>query len=461
MRGVLLVSAAALFACSGRLETFSVSPDQKHVFIGYRDSFRIVDVDTMAEVGHASDVYASLVAFSVDGSMAVLRGTHGNLVTVPTAGGAAVDFGPALEFGKISPDGSRVAFLRNARACPDGRQSGCSELYSAPSTGGEAVRVASGIRVSISNDPALVVPASLMDEYRFAGNDTLVFTTFEGNLMWAPADGSAEAALLAPGTPSRFQFLPPVPPGFSSFFDGRVIVNDGTGLVLMDPHGGAPVRLAEGGTTSLLCAPSSVLTVDPSCKPSAAGMLASYSQGVQTSTVQTIPLTGGTSFTVSAVPYSLYFDPVGNLVFYDAGGFLTVASPSGEIRQVGKPAIGGYRFAVAPDGSWQSFLEPWLNAAGPCVNCDILHLVSVATAAAWTLTAGGRKILIVAHAFSPDSTSILFRTHDRELGVVPVGGGEPRFLQSDVDDAGWAGSDHVVMNRTRSSPAGVQILRVR
>jgi hypothetical protein len=238
-------------------------------------------------------------------------------------------------------------------------------------------------------------------------------------------------------------------------------VHDDTGLVLMDPHGGAPVRLTEDATTSLLCAPSSVLMLDASCKPSAAGMLASYRQGGQTSTVQTIPLTGGTSFTVSAVPYTLYFDPVGNLVFYDSGGFLTVASPSGEIRKVGQPAIGGYQSAVAPDGSWQSFLEQWLNAAGPCVNCDILHLVPVATAASWTLTAGGKDIFIIAYAFSPDSTSILFRTHDRQLGVVPVEGGEPRFLQSDVDEAGWAGSEHVVMNRTRSSPAGVEILRVR
>jgi hypothetical protein len=460
MRALLPFAAAAVFSCSGRIETFSVSPDQKHVLIGHAYELKSVDVETLAEVGHVADVYPDPLRFSRDGSKAILRSTHDTIVVFPTAGGNAVDLGPALVFPEISPDGSRLAFLRNVGACPGDREVDCTDLYSVPTAGGEAVRVGSGIRVSMSYYPAGTVTASRLYDYAFADDDTLVFQSFDG-LMWAPADGSAPPALLVPGTAPRFPGLPPVVPGFSRFYDGRVIARDDTGSVLLDPRGGTRVRLAEGSSTSLLCARVPFLSLDYTCRPSAAGMLASYTSDGPTWTVQTIPFTGGTSVTVTAQPNSAYLDPDRGLVFFDPDGFLTLADSSGQIRQIGRPVIEGYRSAISPEGSWQSFLKQRLDRATPCINCDTLHLLSVGTAATWTLKVGGNELFIVGHAFSPDSSSILFLTHDRRLGFVPVAGGEPRILQSDVDGAGWVGSDHVAMSRTRSSPAGVQILRVR
>jgi hypothetical protein len=63
---------------------------------------------------------------------------------------------------------------------------------------------------------------------------------------------------------------------------------------------------------------------------------------------------------------------------------------------------------------------------------------------------------------SPDSSSILVRSYGRNLYVAPVGiGGVAQLIETDVDQAEWAGSQHIVINRTQSSPQGVSFLEVR
>jgi len=219
-------------------------------------------------------------------------------------------------------------------------------------------------------------------------------------------------------------------------------------------------RLADGGSTSLLCESLPGWSRDFHCPLSAAGALAAYTPSTgPTWSVRVVSLTGGASFTVTALAYSIHFDGDGRLVFFDADGFLSAALPSGEVRQIGHPVIDGYPDTVSPDGKWRSFLAQDLE--GPCVNCWRLQLLSTVTATTWTLTSAGTPLFIFAHEFSPDSSSVLLLTPDRNLAVVPVEGGAPRLIQTDVDGASWAGPNHIVMTRTRSSPAGVQILKVR
>jgi hypothetical protein len=458
--------AAALVACSGRIEVYQVAPDQKHVLIGSGTSIRSIEVETLAEVGSTSDVYPGVAFFSRDGSKLVARSTHHSLVVAPTGGGKQVDFGPAIDLGTISIDGTRVAFLQNPSPCSEDRQFGCAELFSAPSTGGEAIRIASGIRVAMSDNPYLLVPAALMDYYLFAGNDTLVFTNGH-DVMTVPADGSVPASVLAPGV-IPFPGHDPIPPIFWILRDGRVVVQDGAGLVLMNARGGAPVRLADGDSTQLLCMARPDSTMDFSCPLSPAGSLAISSPSTQSiSTVRVLSLTGGASFTVSASGVIL-FDSDGRLIFFDPDGFLSAALPSGEVRQLGNPAVEGYPGLSSPDGKWVPFSSPMQQvtvigsgSSTSCVNCDRLQLLSTVTGTTWRVTAGGKPLALSRFAFSPDSTSVLLQTPDRKLLVAPVGGGEPRTIEGDVDQADWAGTNRIVVSRTRSSPAGVHFVEVR
>jgi len=456
--------AAALVACSGRIEVYQVAPDQKHVLIGSGTSVRSIATDTLAEVGGASDVFPGLAFFSRDGSKFVSRSTHHTLVVAPLGGGKQVDFGPAIDLGVISIDGTRVAFLRNPAPCTKGEFS-CAELFSAPSAGGEAIRIASGIRVAMSDNPLLLVPAALMDDYLFAGNDTLVFTNGH-DVMTVPADGSVPASVLAPGViPSPGH--DPIPPIFWVLRDGRVVVQDGAGLVLMNARGGAPARLADGDSIQLLCMARPDSTMDFSCPLSPAGSLALSSPSTQSiSTVRVVGLTGGASFTVSASRVIL-FDSDGRLIFFDPDGFFSAASPSGEVRQLGNPAVEGYPGPPSPDGKWVPFTSPMQqvtvigSGSNNCFNCDRLQLLSTVTGTTWPVTAAGKPLALSRFAFSPDSSSVLLQTPDRKLLVVPVGGGEPRTIEGDVDQADWAGPNRIVVSRTRSSPAGVHFVEVR
>jgi hypothetical protein len=449
MRRCCTFLAAALAACSGRIEFFHVSPDQEHVLIGNDTSLRSVAVDTNAVVGGASDIYPQWVIFSRGGSTFATRSQQGTIVAAPIAGGPQVDLGPAIDLGLISNDGSRVAFLRS---CSADRYSGCANLFSAPSSGGEAVRVGSGLGVGIVNDAG--VAESMDDRYGFAGNDTLVFTNDQG-LMSVPANGSAAPIVLVPGAPPRFPQGRPIPPIFWVTGDSHVVVQDGAGLLLMSAKGGAALRIADDPSARLLCQVSVDETMDFSCPVSAAGSLALLLPS--TESIQVVSLVGGASFTLAGNP--LLFDSDGELIFFDPGGFLSAASPSGVVRQIGRPAIKGYGGSRSPDGKWVSST---VGLTGdPCDNCELLQVLSTATATTWDLTSAGKPLPIVGHQFSPDSSSILLQTTDRRLAIVPAAGGEPRFVESDADGASWVGPDHIVVSRTRSSPAGVHITRLR
>ena len=318
----------------------------------------------------------------------------------------------------------------------------------------------------MSDNPYLLVPAALMDYYLFAGNDTLVFTNGH-DVMTVPADGSVPASVLAPGV-IPFPGHDPIPPIFWILRDGRVVVQDGAGLVLMNARGGAPVRLADGDSTQLLCMARPDSTMDFSCPLSPAGSLAISSPSTQSiSTVRVLSLTGGASFTVSASGVIL-FDSDGRLIFFDPDGFLSAALPSGEVRQLGNPAVEGYPGLSSPDGKWVPFSSPMKQvtvigsgSSTSCVNCDRLQLLSTVTGTTWRVTAGGKPLALSRFAFSPDSTSVLLQTPDRKLLVAPVGGGEPRTIEGDVDQADWAGTNRIVVSRTRSSPAGVHFVEVR
>lgn len=432
-----------LAACSGRIEVYSVSPDQKHVMIGTATSIRSVEVDSLAEVAHASDVFPTAGFFSRDGSRFVARSKRGTLVVLPVAGGKAADLGPLIDIGAISPDGSRVAFLRNPLSCGSGFP--CAELFSAPSGGGEATRVGSGIRVALSTDPDLIAPAALMDPYAFAGNDRLVFTTAQGALMSAPADGSAPGSVVAQAR---------IPPIFWVLRDGRLVYQDNAGLHLA----GSPLHLADDARSYLHCELQPDSTRDLACALSATGAVAVVTPGTDPPfTVRVVDLSGGPGFTVGASSDVLRFDRDGRLLFYDAQGF-SAASPSGAVLHYGSAAVDGYLGGTSPDGRWFLFVS--FLRTRDCGNCEKLQLFSTLTAATWNVTSAGSPLSIAYSAFSPDSASLLLVTADRKLAVVPASGGEPRVLEGEVDGADWAGPQHIVRTRFRSSPAGVRILKV-
>jgi hypothetical protein len=455
MKRCSLLLAATLTACHGRTEVFHVAPDNKHVLIGSGTSLRSIDVDTLAEMGRATDVDPGSPFFSADGSAFVARSTRGTLVVVPTAGGQQVELGPAADRGAISIDGTRVAFLRNPDRCPSSYEF-CAELFSAPSAGGEAVRVASGIPVQTVYDPRNAGSAYTPYPYHFAGKDTVLFTNVDRGLMSVLADGSAAPVLLGAGivrSPGQL----PVPPAYWVLRDGRVIVHVGADLVLMDKRGGAGVRIADGRST-LFCDQRSRPTVVGPCALSAAGALGIVTQlTASTASVQLLSLAAGASFTVTVSGKHKGFDSDGRFVFFDADGLLSQALPSGEIRQLGRPpSLEEFPGVVSPDGKWASF---WSQMQGVlCAECNRVQLLSTVTSATWTA-----PLFAVSNwAFSPDSRSLLFRTPDRRLYVAPTdGGGDPQLIETDVDLADWAGSDHIVMSRARSSPEGVSILRVR
>src|SRR5258706_7774455 len=94
---------------------------------------------------------------------------------------------------------------------------------------------------------------AMIEDSLFAGTDTLVFTDQERGVMTVPADGSAAPALLA-GLAPNVPTDPLRPPTFWVLRDGRVVVQDGTGLVLLNARGGGtPLRLVDGGGALLSC----------------------------------------------------------------------------------------------------------------------------------------------------------------------------------------------------------------
>jgi hypothetical protein len=62
-----------------------------------------------------------------------------------SSGGTATDIGEALDTGKLSPDGTQVALLRNRSACS--AQFVCADLVVVPARGGSETVIARGFRL--------------------------------------------------------------------------------------------------------------------------------------------------------------------------------------------------------------------------------------------------------------------------------------------------------------------------
>jgi len=239
------------------------------------------------------------------------------------------------------------------------------------------------------------------------------------------------------------------------------VVRDDTGLVLMDARGGARVHIADG-PSNVLCDVRSDRTMDFSCPLSVAGSLAIVPDSTtSTSSVQIVSLTGGASFAVAATGKWMWFDSDGRFNFLNADGVLFQALPSAAVRQIGKPFLGTFPGDLSPDGKWVS--SSWNPIPNTCtLDCQSVQLFSTATAGTWSVQPPAGLLLASNWRFSPDSSSILVRSYDRNLYVAPVGiGGVARLIETDVDQAEWAGSQHIVINRTQSSPQGVSFLEVR
>src|SRR5262249_19053219 len=107
----------------------------------------------------------------------------------------------------------------------------------------------------------------------------------------------------------------------------------------------------------------------------------------------------------------ILFDSDGRLIFFDADGFLSEALPSGEIHQLGSPALAGYPFPPSADGKWVP-----LVGQNACLLCG-LRLLSTVTGTSRPVTLGGRVFDLASFAFSPDSKSVLLQSRGRELLV--------------------------------------------
>jgi hypothetical protein len=459
MKHSCLLLALALTACSGRSEQYFVAPDNKHVLVGSGTSLVSIDADTLAEVGRATDL-AGPPVFSPDGALFAAWNSRWNIIVLPVAGGPPVDLGPSADLGTISANGARLAFLRNAAVCEPGGIF-CAELFSAPSAGGEAIRVASGVQVLMGYDFGHPGTAYARYPYQFVGNDTLIFVDIQQNLMSVPADGSAGPTLLAPPV-VRSPGDAPFPPLYSVLRDGRVLVQDGAGVLLTDARGAAPVRIADAGSGVVCNSYFAGRGSARSCPVSSAGALAVLTPSTgSAASVRLVSLSGGPSFAVSVTGDWMAFDGDGRFVFFDADGFLAQALPSGDVSQIARSAfVRGLPGVLSPDGKWASFSTAQPNA---CIgNCHLVQLLSTVTAGTWIAQARGLVLLASDWAFSPDSSLLLVRTADRKLYVAPAEvDGEARLIETDVDQADWAGASHIVINRTQSSPQGVSFLRVR
>jgi hypothetical protein len=336
VKRALWILAVALAACSGQQEVFHVAPGGKYVLIGSgtgaKGSLRSVEVETGAVVARFSEIDPQGPIFSRDGSRFAVRNPDSGFIVARTAGGEQARFEGAIDAGKISDDGSRVAFLRSPAPCvPASRSPSClADLYSAPANGGEPVRIAAGLVFDVTG---FAQPVLVIDQYWFASNDTLVFTSQEGPPQYVPADGSSDPALLA--ATKEFWILD----------GGHVAVRDHTGLVVLDARGGNPIRLVEGPFDRLLCNHFEVCTL------SSAGALAVVMSSGALSTVRIVSLTGQAPFDIEATG-SYGFDSDGDFVFTDAGDFLSRASPSAAIVRSGQFPIPGSSGFLSPDLEW-------------------------------------------------------------------------------------------------------------
>jgi hypothetical protein len=452
MKAVLAILAMAAAGCSGRLETYFVSPDGSHVLVGNTTaSFRSIEVATGNEVGNIDDVSPTDATFSNDGSWVLLRSADRGIVVAPTVGsGRPAAYRQAIDPGRLSPDGSRVAFLSNPVPCSRFQ---CAGIYTVPTAGGVPVLVASGIQVDVSDDASLAL--GFVNHYEFATSDTLVFTNIEGSEpQFVPADGSASPAHLFPT---------------STWFvldDGRVLVRDATGLLVIGARGGAATRVYQGEIEEMTCGAFR-------CRISAGGSLAVIKSFGAPSEIVIASVTGKAPFSITALHF-FGFDGDGDFAFVDETGSLSRASPTGAIAHAGSipeadlsPQSTAAGERESPDGKWLLLFarDPFvLRPGGPPPPPARLKMVSLVDGSSWTVQSGGKPFPVGDAndvSVSPDSEQLLLRSPDRRLAVVPISGGEPRFIDSEVDQASWAGPDHIVVNRTRSSPAGVHIVRVR
>ena len=465
--------ALALVACSnnsGVPNNFAVSPDQKHVIVTNREAARSIDVDTGNEVARA-ETPNPLVTFSTDGALLLTRTARGTLLLMPTAGGSQIDLGQAIDVGTASPNHARIAFLRNKVACPfspPGQGWLCGDLMVASAESGEAVRVASGIRLLADRD-GVVAPTNAFDTYEFADNDTLVYTNFESSLLSVPADGSAPPRRIA-GPRGISPGQVPLTPIWCATPNGQVAYTDSEGLKLVPARSGTPMMLVpdpDAHASAYFRSPNYHVR-NVACQLSPDGAYLAATDFQRPSYVKLVAVLGSTALTFPT-PNNFWvaFNANGELLFWDHSGTLSVAAISGDVRSIGVSLNDlSASIALSPDHRWIAVSKAFHVPA--CFNCIYLEMVSSSTGESWTIADENGALTVWGFGFSPDSSSLLIlalrrpnnNTTDSEvdLSVVPITGGVPKVLERNVRTAEWVDSQHIVFRHDQS--AGINIRRV-
>ncbi len=470
---ILVLMSVAFVACSDKrvIETFAVSPDQKHLIVLTPKSARSIDVETSDEVARAENL-DPIATFSTDGALLLTRTAGGTLLVMPTAGGSSVDLGQAIDVGTASPNHARIAFLRNKVACPfspPGRGWLCGDLMVASAESGETVRVASGIRL-LADQNGVIAATNAFDTYEFADNDTLVFTNFESSLLSVPADGSAPPRRIA-GPVGISPGNVPLTPIWCTTPNAQVEFTSSEGLELVPARGGTPMLLVADpdahGAAYFRSPNYQVRSIVCDLSPDGAYLVATDFR--RPSYVKLVPVRGGTSLTL-ATQYNGWaaFNVNGELLFWDHSGTLSIASISGDVRSIGISINDlAAPIALSPDHRWIGVSKPFHVAA--CFNCISLQMVSSSTGESWTFADENGALPAWGYGFSPDSSSLLIigavrRTNNNatdsggDLSVVPITGGVPKVLERNVDTAEWVDSQHIVFRHDQSP--GIEVRRV-
>lgn len=465
--------SVVLVACSDKhaVQNFAVSPDQKHLILLTPETARSIDVGTGEEVARAEKLYG-IATFSPDGALLLTRTAGGTLLVIPTAGGSPVDLGPAIDIGTVSPDHARIAFLRNKTGCPQspgGVSWACGDLMVAPTGGGEAVRVASGVRLLVGQD-GTVEPTSAFDTYQFAGNGTLVYTNFEAALLSVPADASAPPERIS-GPVGISPGNIPLPPIWCATPDGQVAYTNGDGVALLPARGGTPTLLVgdpDASVRASFMSPNYQVR-NIACVFSPDGAYLVVTDFRRPSYVKLVPVCGGSAVTLPT-PNNFWtaFNADGELLFWDQAGTLSIASVSGDVRSIGIEVNDLAALPVlSPDHQWIAVSKPF-HLPG-CFNCVSLEIVSSSTGESWIFSDQHGAMPASGFGFSPDSSSLLVigavrRTNNNatdsggDLSVMPITGCLPRVLEHNVDAAAWVDSEHIVFRRDQN--AGINIRRV-
>jgi WD40 repeat protein len=261
-----------------------------------------------------------------------------------------------------------------------------------------------------------------------------------------------------------------VSPIFTATPDGqRVFVTDSNGLHLLDARTGQG-QLFDATQVSVPCYADGRRSERCAFSPDGLrAVLVDYYSTAGSLPFKIAPLAGGPAQSFVASGDEIRFDADGRVIFFDQSHVLSAIDPSGTVRPLQTAVDSAFDVAFSPDGRFAMLGSQ--QAGRQCFNCLSVRIVSTANGDLGTVASMGGPDEVWDLAFSPDSKRIFVigpvqRTNNTstdsggDLYAGPVGG-PLAVIDRDIDNAIWAGPDHLVVQRYESAsglPAGTRVL---